>query len=130
MLTAPLQLEEIHTTINQMDLNRSLGPDGMNPAFINNQNWKHCGVDVYNAFCTWLVNDFLPPDLNKTNIVLPPNGESILCKIGGLYRSLGDEIQKMINSFWLDSNSGGNRGIHWLSWDKLSQPMKVKDIRF
>jgi len=52
----------------------------------------------------------------------------ILCKIGGLYCSLGDKIQKMINSFWWDSNSGGNRGIHWLSWEKLSQPMKVKDI--
>jgi hypothetical protein len=31
---------------------------------------------VYNACCTWLENDFLPPDLNKLNIVFLPKGET------------------------------------------------------
>jgi len=33
MLITPSQHEEIHTSINEMDLNKSLGPDGLNPAF-------------------------------------------------------------------------------------------------
>ncbi|CAJ2659545.1 unnamed protein product [Trifolium pratense] len=40
--------------------------------------------------------------------------------------SLGDDIQKMMNSFWWGSKRGGNQGIHWLSWDKLSM---AKDAR-
>lgn len=34
--------------------------------------------------------------------------------------SLGEEIQKMINSFWWGTNRRNGRGIHWLSWDKLT----------
>jgi hypothetical protein len=25
-----------------------------------------------------------------------------------------------MNSFWWDHNGNGTRGIHWLSWDRLS----------
>ncbi|WJX93691.1 hypothetical protein P8452_75185 [Trifolium repens] len=34
--------------------------------------------------------------------------------------SLCDEIEKMLNSFWWGHSGAQNRGIHWLSWDKLS----------
>lgn len=36
--------------------------------------------------------------------------------------SLGDEIQKMLNSFWWGSKNGDTKGIKWLSWNKLSMP--------
>lgn len=35
-------------------------------------------------------------------------------------QSLGNDIQKLMNSFWWGSGGGAPRGIHWLSWDKLS----------
>jgi len=34
--------------------------------------------------------------------------------------SLGEEIQKMINSFWWGTNRRQGRGMHWFSWDKLT----------
>lgn len=34
--------------------------------------------------------------------------------------SLSDELQKMINSFLWGKNNQGNRGIHCLSWERLS----------
>jgi hypothetical protein len=34
--------------------------------------------------------------------------------------SLCDEIEKMMNSFWWGHSGARNKGIHWMSWDKLS----------
>lgn len=34
--------------------------------------------------------------------------------------SLGDDIQKLMNSFWWGSGGNSSKGIHWLSWDSLS----------
>lgn len=34
--------------------------------------------------------------------------------------TLGEEIQRMINSFWWGSNRRQGKGINWLSWDKLT----------
>jgi hypothetical protein len=34
--------------------------------------------------------------------------------------SLCDEIEKMMNSFWWGHSGSQNKGIHWLSWDKLT----------
>jgi hypothetical protein len=37
-----------------------------------------------------------------------------------LPESLGDELEKMINSFWWGSNKTQGRGINWLRWEKLT----------
>nr|ABN08058.1 RNA-directed DNA polymerase, related [Medicago truncatula] len=34
--------------------------------------------------------------------------------------SIGDEIEKIMNSFWWENGGNRNKGIKWLSWDKLS----------
>jgi hypothetical protein len=34
--------------------------------------------------------------------------------------TLGEEIQRMLNSFWWGSNRSNGRGINWLNWDKLT----------
>ena len=34
--------------------------------------------------------------------------------------TLVDEIEKMINGFWWGNGRSSRRGIHWLSWDKLT----------
>jgi hypothetical protein len=44
--------------------------------------------------------------------------------------SLGDDIQKMMKSFWWGSKRGGNQGIHWLSWDILSVAKDVGGMGF
>ncbi|PNX82165.1 ribonuclease H, partial [Trifolium pratense] len=38
--------------------------------------------------------------------------------------SLCDEIEKMMNSFWWGHSGARNKGIHWMSWDKLSMHKK------
>jgi hypothetical protein len=37
-----------------------------------------------------------------------------------LPRTLGVEIEKMMNLFWWGHNANRTKGIHWLSWDRLS----------
>ena len=34
--------------------------------------------------------------------------------------SLCDEIEKMMNSFWWGHSGAQKKGIHWMSWDRLS----------
>jgi hypothetical protein len=34
--------------------------------------------------------------------------------------SIGDEIEKMLNSFWWGIKENGSKGIRWMSWDKLT----------
>jgi len=36
--------------------------------------------------------------------------------------SLINEIEEMLNSFWWGHNSANSRGLHWLSWERLSVP--------
>lgn len=45
-------------------------------------------------------------------------------------QSLGDDIQKMLNSFWWGSSSRQLRGIKWMNWDKLSVPKKHGGMAF
>jgi hypothetical protein len=47
-----------------------------------------------------------------------------------LPHTLGEEIEKMMNSFWWDHNGNGTRGIHWLSWDRLSIHKHDADMGF
>jgi hypothetical protein len=44
--------------------------------------------------------------------------------------TLGEEIQRMINSFWWGSNRGQNKGINWLSWDKLTMRKEFGGMGF
>jgi hypothetical protein len=37
-----------------------------------------------------------------------------------LEESLGDELEKMINSFWWGSNKNSGRCINWIRWEKLA----------
>jgi hypothetical protein len=44
--------------------------------------------------------------------------------------SLCDEIEKMLNAFWWGHSRAQNKGIHWLSWDKLSMHKSVGGMGF
>jgi hypothetical protein len=39
-----------------------------------------------------------------------------------------DEIEKMLNSFWLGHNN--YRGLHWFSWERLSVPKHFGGMGF
>jgi hypothetical protein len=36
--------------------------------------------------------------------------------------TLLNEIEKMLNSFWWGHKPANSRGMHWLSWERLSVP--------
>jgi len=44
--------------------------------------------------------------------------------------TLGEEIQRMINSFWWGSNRSQGKGINWLSWDKLTMRKEYGGMGF
>ena len=49
--------------------------------------------------------------------------QSILSYVMSIFKlpnSLLDEIEKMMNAFWWGHGGANNKGLHWLSWDKLS----------
>nr|KYP48093.1 Transposon TX1 uncharacterized [Cajanus cajan] len=43
---------------------------------------------------------------------------------------LGEEIQRMLKSFWWGSNKKRNKGIHWLNWEKLSMRKEYGGMGF
>jgi len=45
---------------------------------------------------------------------------SYVMSIFRLPNSLLDEIEKMMNAFWWGHGGASNKGMHWLSWEKLS----------
>jgi len=45
---------------------------------------------------------------------------SYVMSIFKLPNSLLDEIEKMMNAFWWGHGGTSNKGLHWLSWEKLS----------
>ncbi|CAJ2642045.1 unnamed protein product [Trifolium pratense] len=47
-----------------------------------------------------------------------------------LPESLGDELEKMINSFWWGSNKSSGRGINWLRWEKLAMRKEYGGMGF
>ncbi|XP_073015297.1 uncharacterized mitochondrial protein AtMg00310-like [Primulina eburnea] len=47
-----------------------------------------------------------------------------------LPRSTTEELQRIMNSFWWGSNPNGNRGIKWLSWDRLCAPKQTGGMWF
>ena len=44
--------------------------------------------------------------------------------------SLCDEIEKMMNSFWWGHSGAQSKGIHWMSWDRLSMHKKDGGMGF
>jgi hypothetical protein len=44
--------------------------------------------------------------------------------------TLGEEIQRMLNSFWWGSNRGSGKGINWLSWEKLTMRKEYGGMGF
>lgn len=44
--------------------------------------------------------------------------------------SLGEDIQKIMNSFWWGSGGDRNKGIRWMSWDKLTISKNEGDMGF
>lgn len=47
-----------------------------------------------------------------------------------LQTRLCNDLQRMIDSFWLGSNSNGSRGIQWVLWNKLYAPKKFGGMGF
>jgi len=45
---------------------------------------------------------------------------SYVISIFKLPNTLLDEIEKMMNAFWWGNGGANDRGMHWLSWEKLS----------
>jgi len=45
---------------------------------------------------------------------------SYVMSIFRLLNTLIDEIEKMMNAFWWGHEGTSNKGLHWLSWEKLS----------
>jgi len=45
---------------------------------------------------------------------------SYVISIFKLPNTLLDEIEKMMNAFWRGNGGANSRGMHWLSWEKLS----------
>jgi hypothetical protein len=44
--------------------------------------------------------------------------------------TLGEEIQRMINSFWWGANGRQRKGINWLNWDKLCMRKEYGGMNF
>jgi hypothetical protein len=47
-----------------------------------------------------------------------------------LPESLGEELEKIINSFWWGSNKASGRGINWLRWEKLAMRKEFGGMGF
>lgn len=47
-----------------------------------------------------------------------------------LPKMLCQDIEKMMNDFWWSSNSNNNRGIRWLSWEKMSMARNEGGLGF
>lgn len=45
-------------------------------------------------------------------------------------KKLCQEIERILNSFWWSSSSSNNRGIRWLSWDRLSDSKEKGGFSF
>jgi hypothetical protein len=47
-----------------------------------------------------------------------------------LPESLGDELEKFINSFWWGLNNSSGTGIDWLRWEKLDMRKEYVGMSF
>lgn len=70
-LVAEFTFEEFSVAVKEMHLDKSAGPDGLNPAFYQNF-WNLLGREVFQCCVKWLKEVAFPADLNETTIVLIP----------------------------------------------------------
>lgn len=63
--------EEFLSTIKQMHMDKSLGPDGFNPTLYQ-KIWSTMGDDVYVSCKRWLDAEKFLQDINSTHIVMIP----------------------------------------------------------
>lgn len=47
-----------------------------------------------------------------------------------LPKTLGQEIQKVMNAFWWQSNSANSKGIRWLAWHKMCMSKNSEGLGF
>ena len=45
-------------------------------------------------------------------------------------KSLCQELERMMNTFWWSSNSSNNKGVRWLSWSRMSMSEKQRGLGF
>lgn len=74
-LTKPVTEEEIYAALQQMNADKSPGPDGMNVGFYK-QHWKAIGKGVVNFVKHFFTYGTLNPEINQTHICLIPKIES------------------------------------------------------
>lgn len=70
-LVADVTFEEFTVALNQMNSDKTSGPDGLNSVFYQNF-WNVFGKEVFKRCKDWLQGNSLPADLNNTNVVLIP----------------------------------------------------------
>ncbi|KAL8125618.1 hypothetical protein AgCh_013045 [Apium graveolens] len=73
-LTADIKIEELFEAIRQMHPNKSAGPDGYSPAFVQHF-WDILGPEIFRCCSDWLKNPSFPANLNDTTLVLIPKKE-------------------------------------------------------
>lgn len=109
-LTRPFSKEEFQETIFSMHLDKSPGPDGLNPGFYQ-KNWGEIGEDLFSSATSWLMTSAFPSEPNDMNIVLAPKGDNpetikdlrpiSLCNV--LYKTiskvLANRLKPLIGSF-------------------------------
>lgn len=68
-LVEEFSYEEFTNAIKEMHLDKSAGPDGLNPAFYQNF-WHLMGREVFTCCKSWLRDMSFPANLNDTMVVL------------------------------------------------------------
>ena len=74
-LVAPFSKEEFTKAIKQMHLEKSPGPDGLNPRFYQ-RFWPLIGDQIFSVASQWILTGAFPLGLNNTLIVLIPKCEN------------------------------------------------------
>ena len=74
-LVAPFSKEEFTKAIKQMHLEKSPGPDGLNPGFYQ-RFWPLIGDQIFSVASQWILTGAFPLGLNNTLIVLIPKCEN------------------------------------------------------
>ncbi|XP_063942690.1 uncharacterized protein LOC135150356 [Daucus carota subsp. sativus] len=77
-LTEEFTFDYFSLVVKQMHRDKSVGPDGLNPAFYQNF-WNVLGQEVFQCYLKWLNEVSFPTKLNDTTIVLVPKRDGADC---------------------------------------------------
>lgn len=75
-LLAPYITKKIHTALFSMHLDKSLGPDGLNPVFFQTYS-EIVSPKIISKCLNCFNNDANMPDLNRTNVILIPKKNTL-----------------------------------------------------